>query len=85
MSVDEVVHPGELIRDTLTARGMTQKALADATGLTPKHISRVVRGLSGIGTLGATQIGEVLDISPRLLIRMQADYDVVHCKPRSRI
>lgn len=72
---DRSVHPGEVLRDELDERGMSQADLARATGLTQKHISNIVTGKAGIGLDAATSIGRVLGISARLLVRMQADYD----------
>jgi HTH-type transcriptional regulator/antitoxin HigA len=78
------VHPGEVLREELRERGMTQALLAEKSGLTPKHISMIVTGKSGIGTQAAHRLETVLGISARAWIRMQADYDVTHGRTRTR-
>jgi len=77
-------HPGLLLRETLTKRSMSQAELARASGLTPKHISRIVTGQSGIGTDAAVALEQALGIPARRWIRMQADYDVTNHKRRPR-
>jgi addiction module HigA family antidote len=77
-------HPGEVIRQVLIDHSMKQTDLARATGLTPKHICRILNGKSGIGTHAAHLIGPALDLAPSFLIHMQADWDVAHHKPRPR-
>jgi HTH-type transcriptional regulator/antitoxin HigA len=78
------VHPGEMLREALQERGWSQADLSRRSGLTQKHISRVVTGQAGIGTEAALAIEAATGISARVLIRMQADYDVTHRKRRAR-
>jgi addiction module HigA family antidote len=74
---DYVVHPGRVIAEALAEQGMTQHTLAQRTGYTQKYISQVVGTcIVPLTAEAAVRIGNVLGISPRLLARMQADYDV---------
>ena len=73
---DWAVHPGELLHEALQERGMSQAQLARETGLTPKHISRIVRGRAGIGLRAARQIERAIGLSAQVMLRMQADYDL---------
>lgn len=73
---DWVVHPGELLREELQTRGMTETELALLTGVTLKHVSTVVNGHKPITPWYAVRLERVLGISARLWARMQADYDV---------
>jgi len=82
---DATAHPGEIIAAELTERGWTQKHLADLTGLTPKHICRIISGRSGIGTHAANLIGPALDVPARWLLRTQADWDLAHHRTRSKV
>lgn len=75
---DWAVHPGEVIREALTERQMTQADLARRCGLTEKHISQVCTGKAGLGTFAATQIERAIGLSARTLLRMQADYNLMY-------
>jgi len=78
-------HPGVLLREVLTKRNLSQAALARSSGLTQKHISRIVTGQSGVGTDAAVALEAALGVPARRWIRMQADYDVAnHNKRRGR-
>ena len=37
-------HPGEMIKDELRERGMTQKQLAEQTGIKPSVLSETING-----------------------------------------
>jgi addiction module HigA family antidote len=71
-------HPGNILRAALDERGMSQADLARATGLTQKHISRIITGQAGVGQRAAASIGRVLGMSGRVLVQMQTDYDYAH-------
>lgn len=77
-------HPGLLLRSTLTDLAMSQAALSRASGLTQKHISRIITGQSGIGTEAAYALERTLGVPAMMWIRMQAEYDVAHHKRRAR-
>jgi len=76
-------HPGALIREYLAAKEMTQADLARHSGLTPKHISRIVTGQSGVGTHAAVAIAHALRIDAGVLMRAQADWDLAHMRTRN--
>jgi addiction module HigA family antidote len=75
-SRDWSVHPGELVREALEERQMTQKYLAFATGLTTKHVNQIVQGHVPISAKVALSLEEELDIPAHILVRMQADWDL---------
>ena len=70
------VHPGELVREALSAAGMTQTAAAEAIGMKPPQLNDMLTGRRGIGPVVALRIAVLTGISARLLVRMQADYDL---------
>ena len=41
---DYAIHPGEILEETLQARGIGKTELAMRSGLTPKHISQIIHG-----------------------------------------
>lgn len=44
----KAIHPGRTVERTLDELGMTQKQLADRTGLSEKHISQIINGEASI-------------------------------------
>lgn len=44
----KAIHPGRTVERTLDGLGMTQKQLADRTGLSEKHISQIINGEASI-------------------------------------
>lgn len=69
-------HPGEVIKDELEARGITQRQLADATGISYSVINEVLNKKRPVTIEYALLIGKALDIDAGLFVRMQSDYDI---------
>ena len=69
-------HPGEVIRDEIEARGITQKQLAEATGISYSVINEVLRGKRPVSTEYALLIGKALEIEASFFVRMQAEYNM---------
>ena len=44
MTSSELIHPGEMIKDEIMARGLTQKELAERTGIAQGDISKLENG-----------------------------------------
>ncbi len=49
-------HPGEMIKDELKERGITQKQLAEQTGIKPSVISETVNGKRSVSLKRETTI-----------------------------
>ena len=69
-------HPGEVIKDELEARGITQRQLADVTGISYSVVNEVLNGKRPVTIEYALLIGKALDIDPVPLVNMQSDYDM---------
>ena len=39
------IHPGEILEETLEARGMTRTAFAERSGLSLKTVSQIIHGI----------------------------------------
>lgn len=70
-----LIHPGEMIKDEIESRGMTQKKLADMTGIAPSVLNEVLNGKRSVTTEYALLIEAALDIDADIWIGLQADYD----------
>lgn len=72
-------HPGELVRDEMKERGLTQKQLAAMTGLSTTVISELVRAKRSVTTEIATSLEKALGIPVAMWMNLQEQYsnDVV--------
>lgn len=69
-------HPGEVIKDEIEYRGISQRKLAEATGIAYSVLNEVLNGKRAMTTDYALLIGKALDIDAEFLIRMQAKYEM---------
>ena len=69
-------HPGELIKDELKERKMTQKQLADETGIKPSVLSETINGKRSISLNVAVALERVLGISADMWMSLQTNYDL---------
>lgn len=76
LSPFEPTHPGELIRDELEAKGVSQAKLADSIGVKPSLINEIIKGKRGVNTEMALLIEAALDIPSDLLLNLQSDYNL---------
>ena len=72
----EATHPGEMIKDELKARGMTQKALAEETGIKPSVLSETINGKRSISLNVALALEKALDIPADMWMNLQTQYDL---------
>jgi len=79
---DWSVPPGEMLAEMLAERGWSQAYLAARSGLTTKHINRIIKGKAGIGTDAAIALGQALGVEPLVLARMQLDHDMTTLRRR---
>ncbi|WP_329581820.1 ImmA/IrrE family metallo-endopeptidase [Kitasatospora sp. NBC_01250] len=71
---DTAVPPGETLRELLDDLEMTQAELARRTGLSAKHVNRLVQGLVPLTAEVADQLALVTGMPARLWNRLEADY-----------
>ncbi|MBQ8703592.1 MAG: HigA family addiction module antidote protein [Bacteroidales bacterium] len=68
-------HPGELVRDEMRERGLTQKQLAALAGLTPTMVSEVVRARRSVTEEIAASLEKALGIPVVMWMNLQSQYD----------
>lgn len=68
-------HPGELMRDEMRERGLTQKQLAVLSGLTPTVVSELVRARRNVTEEIALSLEKALGIPKAMWMNLQAQYD----------
>lgn len=71
------IHPGEvLLTEFLEPMGISQNALARATGVPPRRINEIVLGKRGISADTAIRLARAFGVSERFWLGLQADYDL---------
>lgn len=69
------IHPGEMIKDEIEFRGITQKALAAEIGVPASVLNEVLNGKRAVTTEYALLLEAALGIEADLWLRLQADYN----------
>ena len=69
-------HPGEMIKDELKERKMTQKQLAEQTGIKASVLSETINGKRSVSLSVAVAIEKVLGVPADVLMNMQTQYDL---------
>jgi addiction module HigA family antidote len=83
------VTPGEMLRyEFLKEYGLSQRHLANAIGISPKHISEIVNNRRCIVTDTAVRFAGFFGNSPEFWTNLQANYDLrqsanTHSRPSS--
>lgn len=72
----EATHPGELIKDELKERGLTQKRLSEMTGIQASVISETITGKRSISLNMAIALEKALDIPADMWMNLQTQYDL---------
>ncbi len=72
----EPTHPGELIKDELEARGMTQAKLAENIGVKPSLINEIIKGRRCVNTEMALMLEAAINLPADLLLQLQGDYNM---------
>ncbi|CAD7387568.1 HigA family addiction module antitoxin [Xanthomonas arboricola] len=77
MTVLPNIHPGEvLLEEFLEPMGISQNALARATGVPPRRINEIVLGKRGITADTAVRLAAALGTTERFWLSLQADYEL---------
>ena len=68
-------HPGELMRDEMRERGLTQRQLATLAGLTPSMVSALVNARCNVTEDIAAALEKALGIPVVMWMNLQSQYD----------
>lgn len=69
-------HPGEVLKEELECRGISQKELSRQTGIPYTALNEVLHGKRAITTEYALLIEAALGIESDFWLRMQMDYNI---------
>ncbi|KAA6327158.1 hypothetical protein EZS27_023833 [termite gut metagenome] len=70
------VHPGELLKDEVKSRGISQAKLATQMGMSYKVLNDILNERRPLATTTAMLFEAALGIDSGLLMRMQLDYNI---------
>ena len=70
-------HPGEVIKDEIESRGVSQRALATQIDVSYSQLNEVLNGKRPLNTEMAMLIAAALDIDAEPLLTMQTRYDII--------
>lgn len=73
-------HPGELIRDELEAREMSQSKLSQQIGISPSILNEVINGKRSVNTELALLLEAALGISAEIWLGLQSDFNMQKAK-----
>ena len=68
-------HPGEILKEELRERGITQKEFAASIGMRASHLSELINGKRSITIAIADKLQQALDIDSQSWINMQTQYN----------
>ncbi len=71
----EAFHPGEYVKDELSARGWTEKDLADKTTLSENTVRKIVNCERRVTAVPAHQLSKAFGTGMMIWLNLQAAYD----------
>ena len=72
----EPTHPGEVLKDEIEFRGISQKKLAKEMGVSYTVLNEILNAKRSLNTEYAMLIEAALDLDAEPLLRMQTSYDL---------
>jgi addiction module HigA family antidote len=77
------VHPGKVLLDELSERGVTQSTLAEHIGVLSKTVNEICRGKRGISAEMAVKLSLALGASPQFWLNLQKNWELSRVNRRS--
>lgn len=81
----EPIHPGEMLRDELEARGISQRKFAAVIGVSYSVLNEVINGKRPITTDTALKIEAATGIPAYIWINMQSAYNMQTARRDSKL
>lgn len=81
----EAIHPGEMLKDELQARGLSQRKFAGIIGMPYTAFNEIINGKRSITTDTALKIEAATGIAADLWLGLQADYNMQTARRDNRL
>ena len=75
-----LTHPGEIIKDELEYRGISQRHLASEIGVPASQLNEVLNAKRPLSAEMALLIGQALGLEPLPLLSLQMKYNILLAK-----
>jgi len=79
------IHPGELIKDEIDCRNITQKQLAEQMNVSYTVLNEVLNGKRPVSTEYAILLQEILGIDANIWLRLQVEYNLQVAKQDKKL
>lgn len=79
------IHPGEILKDELEARGMSQRKFSNIIGVSYSVLNEVINGKRPITTEYALKIEAATDIPAYIWVNMQTEYNMQTARRDSKL
>lgn len=79
------IHPGEILKDELESRGMSQRKFAAVIGASYSVLNEVINGKRPITTEYALKIEAATGIPAYIWVNMQSNYDMQTARRDSKL
>ncbi len=79
------IHPGEMLRDELQARGMSQRKFAGIIGMSYTAFNEIINGKRPITTDTALKIEAATGTAATMWLGLQAEYDMQTARHDSKL
>ena len=80
MTSSILIHPGEMIKDEIVARGLTQKDLAQQMGVSYTVFNEILNGKRPVTTEYALLLEAAVGTDANIWLGLQAEYNVQKMK-----
>ena len=70
------IHPGEILKDELQYRGVSQKKFAEVLDVSYPFLNEILNGKRPVTTSFAVLVEAALGIKAYMLVNIQTDYDL---------
>ena len=80
MTSSMLIHPGEMIKDEIMARGLTQKDLAQQMGVSYTVFNEILNGKRPVTTEYALLLEAALGTDANIWLGLQAEYNMQKMK-----
>ena len=80
MTSSLLIHPGEMIKDEIAARGITQKELAQQMGVSYTVFNEILNGKRALTTEYAMLLEAALGTNANIWLGLQAEYNMQKIK-----
>lgn len=70
------IHPGEILKDEMTALNLSSAKLARAIKVPANRVSQIVSGKRSISADSALRLGKLLSTGPQFWLNLQKAYEL---------